>query len=75
VPADPQSPRGYFPNLRQILVYPGAFVVERLRPEPSGVLQEHRQVLSGESWAQGQVVLSWHDTLEGAAIPTTGATS
>lgn len=63
---------GYFPNLRQILVYPGAFVVERLRPEPSGVLQEHRQALSGESWAQGQVVLSWHDTLEGAAIPYDG---
>lgn len=57
----------YFPGLRQILVYPGAFLVERLRPEPSGVLQETRNVLSGESWANGQVILSWEDALAGAA--------
>ena len=63
--------RGY-PNLRTILVYPGAFVVEKLRPEPSGVLQETRQVLSGESWANGQVVLSWDDVLQGAADPADG---
>jgi hypothetical protein len=62
----------FFPNLRTILVYPGAFVVERLRAEPSGVLQEQRAVLSGESWSQGQVVLSWEDTVEGAAITDDG---
>jgi Mlc titration factor MtfA (ptsG expression regulator) len=63
---------GYYPGLRRILVYPGAFIVERLRPEPSGVLQEHREVLSGESWTHGQVVLSWQDVVEGAAIPDDG---
>ncbi|MGZ5071521.1 MAG: M90 family metallopeptidase [Usitatibacter sp.] len=62
----------YFPNLRQILVYPGAFIVERLRPEPSGILQEQHQVLSGESWSHGQVVLSWEDALEGAAVVDDG---
>ncbi len=62
----------YFPKLRQILVYPGAFVVERLRAEPSGILQEQRQALSGESWTQGQVVISWEDALEGAAIVDDG---
>ena len=62
----------YFPALRTILVYPGAFVVEKLRPEPSGVLQETRQVLSGESWSRGQVVLSWEDVLQGAAIADDG---
>jgi Mlc titration factor MtfA (ptsG expression regulator) len=61
-----------FPNLRTILVYPGAFVVEKLRPEPSGVLQETRQALSGESWTNGQVVLSWDDVLQGAADPADG---
>ena len=61
-----------FPNLRQVLVYPGAFIVERLRPEPSGVLQEERQALSGESWTQGQVVISWEDALEGAAVVDDG---
>jgi Mlc titration factor MtfA (ptsG expression regulator) len=62
----------YFPNLRQILVYPGAFLVERVRPEPSGVLQEERQALSGESWTHGQVVISWEDALAGAAIVNDG---
>jgi len=61
-----------YPKLHQVLVYPGAFVIERLRPEPSGVLQETRQVLSGESWSHGQVVLSWESVLEGAAIPDDG---
>src|ERR1700694_2579764 len=62
----------YYPNLRQILVYPGAFIVERLRGEPSGVLQEQRHALSGESWTQGQVVISWEDALEGAAVVDDG---
>ena len=63
----------YFPRLRRILVYPGPFVVERLRLEPSGVLQETRHALSGESWTLGHVVLSWEDTLRGAAIDDDGA--
>ncbi len=62
----------YFPRLRQVLVYPGAFLVERLRAEPSGVLQETRQALSGESWTLGQVILSWEDVLEGAATVDDG---
>ena len=62
----------YYPNLRQILVYPGAFLIERLRAEPSGVLQEERHALSGESWTQGQVVISWQDALEGAAVVDDG---
>jgi MtfA peptidase len=61
-----------FPNLRQVLVYPGAFIVERVRPEPSGVLQEERNALSGESWTRGQVVLSWEATLNDAAIADDG---
>jgi len=62
----------YFPTLVQVLVYPGAFVVERVRAEPSGVLQEQRHALSGESWARGQVVLSWESVVEGAAVPDDG---
>ena len=62
----------YFPNLRQILVYPGPFVVNRVRADGTGVLQDLRQVLSGESWSQGQVILSWQDVLDGAADPADG---
>jgi Mlc titration factor MtfA (ptsG expression regulator) len=65
-------PHHYFPALKQILVYPGAFVVNRVHHGGGGVLQEQRQVLAGESWSQGQVILSWQDTLEGAAVPDDG---
>ncbi len=63
---------GYFPGLRQILVYPGPFVVERTQPLGSGVMQDLRQVLSGESWALGQVVLSWQDVQNGVIDPADG---
>lgn len=65
-------PPGGYPGLRQILVYPGAFMVDRVHAEPSGIVREERQALSGESWSQGQVILSWQDTLEGAARPDDG---
>lgn len=64
--------RGYYPRLRQILLYPGAFIVERSAPGPAGLQMEQRQALAGESWVQGQVLLSWQDVLEGAADPGDG---
>lgn len=62
----------YFGNVRQILVYPAAFVVRRTSVESGGVQQEHRQTLAGESWSQGQVILSWQDTLDGSAVDNDG---
>ena len=60
------------PKLREIVVYPRSFVVEREHTDGIGVAHHARQVLAGESWERGQVVLSWHDTLEGAAQPDDG---
>ncbi len=57
----------YFANLRQILVYPGAFIVDRVQSDGAGVLRDERHVLSGESWSQGQVILSWDDVVAGAS--------
>ena len=62
----------YFGALRQILVYPGAFIVDNVRTDGAGVLQDQRRVLAGESWSLGQVILSWDDTLAGAATPDDG---
>lgn len=61
-----------FPALRQVLVYPEAFVVDRVRAAPGGVVQDQRQLLAGESWQQGQVILSWADVRAGAADPGDG---
>ncbi len=63
---------GYFPKLREILVYPGPFVVERPVGEASGLIHEQRRVLSGESWSSGQVILSWPDVIAGATTPDDG---
>lgn len=63
---------GYFSALRQVLVYPGAFVVDRTAIDPAGLARDERRVLSGESWQQGQVILSWDDVLAGAADPADG---
>lgn len=63
---------GYFPNLRQVLIYPGAFVVDRAAADAAGLVRDERRVLAGESWQQGQVLLSWQDVLAGAADPGDG---
>src|SRR5437762_5344019 len=49
----------YFPNLHQVLVYPGAFIVERFQNVPGNpVLQSYAtQTLTGESWTHGRVVI------------------
>ena len=65
-------PADYFGNLRQVLVYPGAFVVEREQGDGSGLTHATRRALSGESWQQGQLLLSWDDVLAGAADPGDG---
>jgi Mlc titration factor MtfA (ptsG expression regulator) len=62
----------YFGALRQILVYPDAFLVDKVHTDGAGVLHDRRQALAGESWSLGQVILSWQDTLEGAAVADDG---
>ena len=56
-----------YPRLRQVLVYPAAFAVEREQPLGAGLVRQQRLALSGESSSHGQVVLSWPDVLAGAA--------
>jgi len=65
-------PTNYYPGLTQILVYPRPFVAPRRHTDEAGVTHHGHQVLSGESWSQGQVILSWQDTLDGAAAPHDG---
>ncbi len=62
----------YYPRLHQVLVYPGPFVVRRERTNGIGLLHDEERILSGESWAHGQVILSWQDVLEGALAADDG---
>lgn len=60
-------PADYFAGVRQILLYPAAFLVDRSHTDAAGVHHAGQQALAGESWSQGQVILSWQDVLQGAA--------
>jgi len=57
----------YYPGLHSILVYPHAFVIHRPEHLESGLVAEGPQVLLGESWHRGSVVLSWDDVKHDAA--------
>ncbi|HEY9193874.1 MAG TPA: M90 family metallopeptidase [Methyloversatilis sp.] len=63
---------GYFPETREILVYPAAFAVRRTRTDAAGVVHDGPAVHLGESSSRGQVVLSWRDAVHGAAITDDG---
>jgi hypothetical protein len=56
----------YYPKLERILVYPGAFKVKKQEIDEAGVHSEYHDALSGESWGEGQVILSWEDTVDDA---------
>lgn len=65
-------PTDHYAGLRQVLLYPAAYWAPHAGPDASGVQHEGRQARSGESWVQGQVILSWPDVLAGAADPGDG---
>lgn len=44
-----------------IVVYPDEFVVPRRFEDESGVVHEYDDVLSGEAWPGGPLIVSWHD--------------
>jgi Mlc titration factor MtfA (ptsG expression regulator) len=64
---------GSFGNLREVLVYPGHFVVPRTEAGAGGVVHEGRDVLAGQSWQRGQVLVAWDAVCDGAADPHDGA--
>ncbi len=66
------KPAHYYPKLKQILIYPAAFVVPTAQSDTAGVVSEMAQVRLGESWQTGQILLSWVDTLKSAAICNDG---
>jgi Mlc titration factor MtfA (ptsG expression regulator) len=57
-----------YSHVREILVYPGAFVARRTNTGADGLVHQHMQVLRGESSSLGQVVLSWDDVLTPAGF-------
>jgi Mlc titration factor MtfA (ptsG expression regulator) len=57
----------FYPLLVSVLVYPEAFIAPMKKQGPGGIVSEGTQVLSGQTWNQGSLALSWKDVLRGAA--------
>lgn len=51
----------WYRGWREIIVYPGSFVVERDTMDAAGVVHRERRVLGGEAWDRGPVILAWED--------------
>lgn len=61
-----------YPEVKSVLVYPDQFFAEHHVRDAAGVLSSERQLLSGESWEQGKVIVSWRDVADGASHASDG---
>lgn len=52
-----------------VIVYPDAFIPHRTHTDEAGVVHETRDVMAGEAWGRGPVILSWTDVLEAGRTP------
>lgn len=50
-----------FPQLKQVLIYPGPFLVPVTEPDEFGLVSDEPEERIGESWQGDRVILSWQD--------------
>jgi Mlc titration factor MtfA (ptsG expression regulator) len=62
-----------FNGWNEVIVYPTSFIVNRDEYDKNGVVHKKKQVLAGESWRRGPVVLSWSDADPRTANHSPGA--
>ena len=51
----------YFDGWVEVIIYPGAFRVNHAQVDAIGLVHDEANVLSGESWLRGPVILSWDE--------------
>ena len=51
----------YYDNWIEIIVYPGKFIIDHDYADENGIVHHARQIVSGESWLAGPIILSWQD--------------
>lgn len=62
----------YYNGWIEIIIYPGAFLVNQDSANEIGVTTSQTHSLSGESWLRGPVILSWHDAYHDFHSPHPG---
>jgi MtfA peptidase len=55
-----------------VIVYPGAFRVSRDSTDEAGVVHHREQVLIGEAWSRGPLIVSWADVERDMLEPDSG---
>jgi MtfA peptidase len=56
----------------EVILYPGAFRVNHEQRDAIGLVQNDANVLSGEAWLRGPVILSWDDVERDSYHPNPG---
>jgi Mlc titration factor MtfA (ptsG expression regulator) len=51
----------WYREWKTVIVYPGEFVSPRSRIDSNGLVHQWDEVLSGESWERGPLIVSWPD--------------
>ena len=59
----------WYDGWHSVIVYPDAFMPRRTRTDAAGVVHPAHDVLAGEAWGRGPVILSWADVLDGHRQP------
>lgn len=60
-------PGDYYTGLYTIMVYPTQFLAAREQPDEMGLVSHQSQVLAGEAWSNGRIILSWDSVEKSAA--------
>lgn len=61
-----------FDNWVEVILYPGAFRVAHEQTDEIGLVHNEANVLSGEAWLRGPVILSWDDVRRDTYHPKPG---
>lgn len=61
-----------FDNWVEVILYPGAFRVNHEQMDAIGLVHNDANVLSGEAWLRGPVILSWDDVERDTYHPQPG---
>jgi MtfA peptidase len=53
----------WYDGWHSVIVYPAAFIPRREHMDAAGVVHQTSNILAGEAWGRGPVILSWADVL------------
>ena len=59
----------WYDGWHSVIVYPDAFIPRRTRTDAAGVVHQSRNVMAGEAWGRGPVILSWAEVLNAGQQP------